>query len=477
MCSSLFRSSGDSLTCIQCDGARPICSACHRHRRTCIYRAEAGESSGVAAKRKIREADKELRQLRESHNSLRRIVTALQTREEKEVSAIVQRLRQSQDPDAIAKQLEGSDLLLQLHVAPETKFRFSFPYSRDMPRVLLTCDNPYLTAMIYESSFAGPSTHSSATVSRNEKSQPHYLKPYATATIADSRVATMDVARWTNACADNHLMKSLVHTYLFSDYQIFPSFHKDYFLDDMLSGNTRFCSSLLVNAVLAHACSCRTEIEKRAEYWNPNTLPYKFCAEARRLWELERAEPSSLTTVQAGIVINKIYNVCSMDKIGLNYGAQAASIAYELGLFEPNDSTLDKPQQIVRDYTAWSLYSFLNLQCYFLFIPSLIREPPATPPPSPDDDPQWYGELLLQYPAEKSLIPLHFPQWTKFKFDLLAILRPVTSEVLEEGEKRDPADRQVLFLGALSRLKALFAALPAPLSPSQIVFPLHMALQ
>lgn len=101
-------------------------------------------------------------------------------------------------------------------------------------------------------------------------------------------------------------------------------------------------------------------MSNRAEYWNPNTLAYKFNAEARRLWDMERVQPHAVTTVQAAIVINKTYNVCSMDKIGLSYGAQAASIATEMGMFEPNDGTLDEHEQIVRNYTAWALYSFLK---------------------------------------------------------------------------------------------------------------------
>lgn len=71
-------------------------------------------------------------------------------------------------------------------------------------------------------------------------------------------------------------------------------------------------------------------------------------------------EPSSVTTVQAAMVMNKTYNVCSMDKIGLSYGTQAVSIAFEMGMFKPHDGTLDKAQQVVHDYTAWALYSFLK---------------------------------------------------------------------------------------------------------------------
>ncbi|KAM0667663.1 hypothetical protein ACQRIU_003528 [Beauveria bassiana] len=158
----------------------------------------AGESSDAALRRKNREKEEELRKLRGSHNALRRVVTALQTCKENEIAAILRRLRETQDATAVTTQLEGGDLLLQLHVAPETKFRFSFPYCRDMPRALLTPDNPYLGSVLYESAFISTSNQTSAMMSRIERLQPQYVKPYTAARIADTRLGTVNVARWTN---------------------------------------------------------------------------------------------------------------------------------------------------------------------------------------------------------------------------------------------------------------------------------------
>lgn len=49
-------------------------------------------------------------------------------------------------------------------------------------------------------------------------------------------------------------MRDLLHNYFLTDYQMHPLFHKDYFLRDLLTGNTCFCSSVLVNAILAYVC-------------------------------------------------------------------------------------------------------------------------------------------------------------------------------------------------------------------------------
>lgn len=96
-------------------------------------------------------------------------------------------------------------------------------------------------------------------------------------------------------------MRDLLHLYLLHEYHWLTCFPKDHFLDDMLSESERFCSSLLVNAVLAQACvsiplyyshylfqdsdaygqHCHLAIRDRAEHWNPHSLGYRFLAEAK----------------------------------------------------------------------------------------------------------------------------------------------------------------------------------------------------
>jgi hypothetical protein len=60
------------------------------------------------------------------------------------------------------------------------------------------------------------------------------------------------------------------------------------------------------------------------------------------------------------MVMNTIYNIYSMDKIGLTYGVQAAAMAQEMGMFDADCGTLDKSQRVVQGFTAWNLYSFLG---------------------------------------------------------------------------------------------------------------------
>ncbi|KAF6519576.1 hypothetical protein HZS61_015993 [Fusarium oxysporum f. sp. conglutinans] len=92
----------------------------------------------------------------------------------------------------------------------------------------------------------------------------------------------------------------------------------DSFLEDLVTSRRQFCSSLLVNAVLAAGCQGYAKIANRTEFWNPRTLQYQFSAEARRLWDMEVDSPS-LTTIQAGLIMSLTCNVNGVDKAGWSY--------------------------------------------------------------------------------------------------------------------------------------------------------------
>ncbi|KAJ6784657.1 hypothetical protein PWT90_03220 [Aphanocladium album] len=114
-----------SVACESCRRGRPKCSeerpsrqAYSQNNRVSVYRDEAGQSRFASPRQHNEEANEKLQRLQQSHISLQSIIVALQTRDDSMVATIVLHLRDAQDPDAVAKQLEGGDLLLQLHVRP-----------------------------------------------------------------------------------------------------------------------------------------------------------------------------------------------------------------------------------------------------------------------------------------------------------------------------------------------------------------------
>ena len=69
----------------------------------------------------------------------------------------------------------------------------------------------------------------------------------------------MKPSEWTSVCKDDGLLRDILTAYFMHEYHTFPVFHLDYFFEDMQSPRTnkrdiRFCSALLVNAVLAYGC-------------------------------------------------------------------------------------------------------------------------------------------------------------------------------------------------------------------------------
>ncbi|KFA69723.1 hypothetical protein S40285_09672, partial [Stachybotrys chlorohalonatus IBT 40285] len=198
------------------------------------------------------------------------------------------------------------------------------------------------------------SEQSSSSPHNNEFKSP-YLKPYMAATIVDPRLDMIKPSQWTNVSKDDEFLRSILKLYFLYEYHFFSAFHKDLFLDDMLSGSTEFCSSLLVNAVLAISCNCCRNLDDRTQFWDPHTLGYKFAAEARRLWELEVLDRCSVTAVQAAMMMNVTYNLYAMDKVGMVYDAQAVALARELKLFD-TVQWRTKREWVGYGFTAWSLY-------------------------------------------------------------------------------------------------------------------------
>ncbi|WAO93270.1 Zn(2)-C6 fungal-type domain-containing protein [Fusarium falciforme] len=191
-------------------------------------------------------------------------------------------------------------------------------------------------------------------------------------------------------------MRELLNVYLRCEYLPHAVFQNDYFLEYMASGRDTFCSSLLVNALLAYSC----------------TLLYRFLAKAKRLWELE-ADTPRVTTVQAGVILNTVHNICGLDKFGRAYTTHALSLAHMLRLFDDTEEVQDQRTRDGRCFTAWVLYNYETFTAYHFMHSPTLKYPPRVALPDPLRDPRWYGEVWLKYPLETTLFPTHFGQFFK----------------------------------------------------------------
>src|SRR6186713_1836034 len=123
-----------------------------------------------------------------------------------------------------------------------------------MPRRLLRPNNPYLKSLIYEWSSRDLSTSEDSDPSTpvsNAGEQSPYLKPHHAAKLVDPLLPNVTASGWTNVISNDDLLRQLLGSYFLHHHTLIGIFHKDYFLEDMAAGRKIFCSSLLVNAVLA----------------------------------------------------------------------------------------------------------------------------------------------------------------------------------------------------------------------------------
>ncbi|KAM3472652.1 hypothetical protein MY8738_008766 [Beauveria namnaoensis] len=231
----------------RCSGDRPTCRRCTERHIPCHYTARPGEVESQT----IRRENRDLRVRASEHEE---VVALLRRLSEHDAQGVFRRLRAGAAVAAILGQVQAGDALLQMAVAPETRFQYSFLYRAEMPAGCHgTGDNPYLNSVVYEAAslFAAPPS-SAGDSSGGPQDDAVYLFPFHAARIVEPRLRDAKMAPWTSVCDDEALMRELLGIFFGCEYQFTSAFHKDYFLDEA-TGRTEFCSSLLVNFVLAYA--------------------------------------------------------------------------------------------------------------------------------------------------------------------------------------------------------------------------------
>ncbi|KAH6663569.1 hypothetical protein F5X68DRAFT_218053 [Plectosphaerella plurivora] len=461
----------------KCDGAKPKCGRCRKRNLVCIFQ----EPTKDALRRRLDE-------LKDTDSATLDIFRALQARPETEAVDIFRRIRAGVDPASIMRQISAADIMLQVQLKPESRFRYDFPYRAAMPLVLQTPDNPYLQSIIYERSYVGGPPQLKAAPSSNPSTPPspenvddhrlnaQYLAPFHSATVVDPRLGAVTPSKWTTVSADDALLRDLLRAFFLHEYDYFKPFQKDAFLDDMLRGHGPLCSSLLVNCVLAVGSHTHGTLAHRAEYWNPHTLGYQFLAEAKRLWEIDISSGPTITTLQAALVMQLLLNISGMDKVGRMYGRQITGIARELGLFGYLTHIEDPRLLQAHQFMAWSLFCLQGIVDFAFRSKPTYMKPPKCTLPDAAQDPGWYGEIWIQYHDSDMLTPLHCGALFSARVGLVSVLH----ELMVKLDWRDPLnvgrDHATLVIDALWKLKDWYQRLPEPLTPRKIATPGQLKL-
>lgn len=106
----------------------------------------------------------------------------------------------------------------------------------------------------------------------------------------------------------------------------------------------------------------------------------------------------------------------------------------------------------------------------------IIKEVPKTPLPVVDLEPTWYGDFDLLYPRSQRYCPMNFGHLFKAKSDLAVILKHIATKLWDTKEHESQLTSTTV--GEISaELDQWVKALPACLSPMEIVFPGQIKLQ
>ncbi|KAI9150215.1 Nitrogen assimilation transcription factor nirA [Paramyrothecium foliicola] len=463
---------GESPLMGLCDAARPTCFLCQRHDTHCVYGALGAETHSQALKRKHNELSTRLDALTELYHTLR-------SKPENDAQGILQQIRSGIDPEALLNRIKESDLLIQLAVAPPTEFCYEFPFLVNMPSFLEMESNPYVTSKLYEHTamtlvkkkpFPGGSPQASS-----PSWERIYRIPYHACRLAEPLVERVKPSDWTRVSSNDNLLKRLLETFFLFEFPFSSFFHKDFFLRDMASGSDRFCSSLMVNAVLASACHGYAGMSNRADFWEPHSMGYQFLAETKRLWELECGR-SKITTVQAGGILCSIVNANGMDKVGDAYLIQTIAMARDMGIFESLNHVKNKNRRKVYAVTAWSIFNLQSPLRFHFYRAPLLAVPPKEPLPDYKDARSSYGELYCKYPGSDDLVSFHHGCTTKAISEFRVIMNDISVRLFSDVPLRRPPLSLEETLGFRSRFLDWYVNLPPPLSAQCAVLPSHLKI-
>lgn len=171
----------------------------------------------------------------------------------------------------------------------------------------------------------------------------------------DSPEEKVPPGTWTTVTGDSGLVSHLLALYFCWEYPTFASLSKEHFMKDFISGRDRYCSPILVNALLALGCRFSTQPNTRANPNDPRTAGDHFFKECLRLFYREN-DHHNLTTIQALGIMSIREASCGRDSESWYYAGQSIRLAIEMGLHHlQNDG--DEDEIAVQAATFWGAFA------------------------------------------------------------------------------------------------------------------------
>jgi hypothetical protein len=329
----------------QCDGDKPACENCSIVYKTeCTYDIDSDHRRKGALKRDIR-------QLQEENEKRDIILDAIRKGSETDVDEIFQLVRSDEPYDSIIeniKRMPGKPMPPNLEAAPT------------LEGALAACPGKAPLTNTDEAQHYG---HTSILALMRSDDDQHLPL------LAVDQVGTL-----TKVTSDRELVRHLFDLYFTFSHPFYVFFSEEVFLHGFNNKQLKYCSPLLVNAVLALACNFSDRPEARADPNDPATVGDHFFAEAKRLFTDD--DQSCLTTVQALGVMSLRQAMNDHESSSWKFSSQAITMAIELGLHLSNNAKSNEKTTAwdieARRFTFWGSFVYSTLFASFIGRISLL---------------------------------------------------------------------------------------------------------
>ncbi|KAF5656701.1 nitrogen assimilation transcription factor nit-4 [Fusarium heterosporum] len=386
---------------IRCNGRKPLCEACWRRgeKEPCIY----------VENKMPGQASKETEQILE-------LFDIMKTRPEAQAIDVLRVLRCHNDLDTTMSMIQpriAHVAIEQEQVSKHTRFlgleselmarhSLAFPALQPLESDILkklfnasrssTVDNDNDTPMLNESPNPFPAYNPTRS-------------PEPALRFCDERLAKLNIGHWSSVPIPSNLAAKIISLYLETDHPLLGPFDPALFVDDLVHCRTRYCSELLVSALMYWGCQMYTSVDSSAKEFTQ-----QFCEEAEKRWSLEKST-DSLLTLAATQLLGFSYMGNGKDHYVLTFVSEVNSMGTRMGLFGVETSVaISKAKQVspelqsATSYAAWGTFNWIVLMTLFYQQPGLtyFEHPPVLPIPghvwhsTPDNSPESIQQTLLQ---------------------------------------------------------------------------------
>lgn len=342
----------------KCDGALPSCAACSSVYGTeCVYDPNSDHRRKGVYREKVDS-------MKAQSSTLQILIEAILNAAEEDVPAIVQKIRTCDSLDRVAESILKQDLAND-DEDDDTLIDDEYPANqtvegeRELARKMgeLRVENGSVR-------FIGGTSHliylGDPTDTSNEPE-------------ADDYLSTEDpTTSWTEVTKDPQVIIHLINMYFDWHYTYFATLSKSLFYRDFLRGKpasqpktTSYCSSLLVNAMLALGCHFTSIPAAFADPGDSRIKGDHFFAEAKRLIiENDEYEKPRLTTVQALALMSVREAGCGREAKGWVYSGMSFRMAQDIGLnldiggISSDKDSLNEQEIDARRITFWGCFLF-----------------------------------------------------------------------------------------------------------------------